>query len=151
LKEQNMDEQHDIEAKIAMVHRAMAAISAGDLEALSATVTHDYVRDDLAQTFVADGADGLMAFVTTIRAALPDFTMEATDVFGSGDRVAAQLRLSGTHEGPFMGAPPTGRRVAINGISLFTFRDGRIHVNTQLIDAGGLIRQLTSQPELTSA
>lgn len=146
-----MTSQHDIDANIAMVRRALAAISSGDLEALAATVTHDYVRDDLADAFEADSSDSLMTFITTIRAALPDFTMEATDIFGADDRIAAQLRLSGTHEGEFLGAPPTGRHVAINGISLFRFRDGRIHVNTQLIDLAGLMRQLTAQPAPASA
>jgi steroid delta-isomerase-like uncharacterized protein len=146
-----MDAQNDVDANIAMVHRAVAAMSSGDLDGLAAAVTDDYVRDDLAQAFTADGSDSLTTFIATIRAALPDFTMEIMDIFGAGDRVAAQLRFSGTHKGEFLGAPPTGRRVAINGVSLYRFRDGLIHVNTQLLDMAGLMRQLTAQPEPASA
>ena len=146
-----MTSQNDVEANIEMVRRAIAAISAGDLQALVATTTHDYIRDDLADAFTADSADSLTTFITMIRAALPDFRMEITDIFGADDRVAAQLRLSGTHEGEFLGAPPTGRHVAINGISHYRFRDGRIHINTQLIDMAGLMRQLTAQPAPASA
>lgn len=147
-----MHSQRQAEANLEMVHRAIDAISRGDLEALAATVTQDYVRDDLAAAFVpAPGADALTSFISAVRAAMPDFTMTITDAFATEDRVAAQLRLSGTHVGELLGAAPTGRHVEINGVSLYRLRDGLIHVNAQLIDLAGLMRQLTSQPQPVSA
>ena len=132
---------------MALVRAALDAINRGDMAGLAATVTSDFARNDLAQAFVLDssGADPLTSFITMVRTALPDFRMDITDQFGSEDRVAIQIRLSGTHLGEFMGIPGTGRQVVINGVSFYRFRDGLICENTQLLDMAGLFRALTAQ------
>jgi steroid delta-isomerase-like uncharacterized protein len=131
-----------------VVRAALDAINRGDMDGLAATVTPDFARNDLAQAFVLDssGADPLTAFITTVRTAMPDFRMDITDCFGGEERVAIQIRLSGTHLGDFMGMPATGRQVAINGVSFYRFRDGLICENTQLLDMAGLFRALTAEP-----
>ena len=35
-------------------------------------------------------------------------------------------RVTGTHTGPGLGIPPSGKRVDVNGFSLFEYRDGLI-------------------------
>lgn len=133
------------EENIQVVRAALDAINRGDMAALAATVTPDYIRDDLAGAFFLDGAGGaeaLAAFITTLRTALPDFSFEIADIFGNDERVAVQFRLTGTHLGPYLTLPPTGRAISINGVGHYRFRDGRIWVNTQLLDMAGLMRQL---------
>jgi steroid delta-isomerase-like uncharacterized protein len=138
---------------LALVRVALDAINRGAMGDLAATVTPDFTRNDLAEAFVLDssGADPLTAFITTVRTAMPDFRMEITDSFGNEDRVAIQIRLTGTHVGDFMGMPPTGRHVAINGVSFYRFRDGLICENTQLLDMAGLFRALTAPMEPAAA
>jgi steroid delta-isomerase-like uncharacterized protein len=130
---------------IRVVRAALDAINRGDMAALAATVTPDYVRDDLAGAFQLEGAGGaaaLAAFITTLRTAVPDFTFEIVDIFGNEERVALQFRLTGTHSGPYLDLPPTGHAIAINGVGHYRFRDGRIWINSQLLDMAGLMRQL---------
>jgi predicted ester cyclase len=37
-----------------------------------------------------------------------------------------RLRATGTHEGPFMGAPPTGRKLSVDVLDVCRMRGGRI-------------------------
>lgn len=133
------------ETNMALVRQALDAINRGDLVGLAATVTPDFTRNDLGRGFVLEGtgSDPLTTFIATVRAAMPDFAMHIDEIFGTEERVAAQIRLTGTHLGPFMGAPPSGRAITVNGVSLYRFRDGRICQNNQLLDMAGLVRELT--------
>ena len=139
-----MSEQNRDEANFAVVRKALDAISRGDLATLATTVTPDFVRTDLGAAFVLEGsgADPLVQFIGTVRAAMPDFAMEVVDIFGADDRVACEIRLTGTHLGSFRGSPPSGRHIEINGVSLYRFRDGLICRNHQLLDVDGMARQL---------
>jgi predicted ester cyclase len=42
------------------------------------------------------------------------------------DLVAVRKTLEGTHQGEFLGVPPTGKRVAFSVIDVSRFRDGKI-------------------------
>ena len=57
--------------------------------------------------------EGVLAVFRDYRAAFPDLRMDAQDVLASGDKVTARVRMTGTHQGPFMGMPATGRRVDV--------------------------------------
>ena len=134
-----------VESNIELVRTALDSINRGDMAGLAATVTADFQRHDLARAFVFDnsGADPLTSFITMVRAAMPDFYMDIVDIFATEDRAAARIRLTGTHLGDFMGTAPSGRRIEISGVSLYSFRDGRICENNQLLDMAGLLRELT--------
>jgi predicted ester cyclase len=53
-------------------------------------------------------------------AGLPDFRPEAWTFIAEGDHVAAELGLTGTHRGTFMGYPPTGRVVRWAASAFYT-------------------------------
>jgi predicted ester cyclase len=44
--------------------------------------------------------------------AFPDDRHEVEDIFAAGDRVAARVTHHGTHLGPHMGVPPSGKHVS---------------------------------------
>jgi len=72
------------------------------------------------------GPDGLRAFLSLFFQAFPDGKVSIEDMFGEGDRVAARLVFSGTHQGDFMGIPPTGKKIAVPAIDLARFENGKI-------------------------
>ncbi len=58
--------------------------------------------------------------------AFPDMRFQFNEILAADDLVAAQWTFTGTHKGTFLGVEPTGRTVAIDGLSLSRIRDGKI-------------------------
>lgn len=63
-------------------------------------------------------------------------------VGGSGSAVAARLRASGTHLGPFLGVPPTGSRVEVDQALFVRTTAFRIAEMWEIVDTGHGLRQL---------
>ncbi|GAB2987217.1 ester cyclase [Amycolatopsis acidiphila] len=88
------------------------------------------------------GHDGWRAYRDRIRAAVPDFLNEITDLVVEGDRAAARLRYSGHHHGELLGVRGDGRRVEYAGAAFFTARAGLLTAAWVLGDLDALRRQL---------
>jgi steroid delta-isomerase-like uncharacterized protein len=74
--------------------------------------------------------------------AFPDFSVDIKLQIAEGDMVATLKTFSGTHEGEFMGIPPTGRRVAFDVFDMLHVRDGRVVEHWNVQDFAGLMQQL---------
>jgi len=73
------------------------------------------------------GRAGLQQMLSGIHAAFPDFFVRDEELLGEGDLVATRWVAGGTHTGgDFNGAPPSGRRFEVTGMSIYRVRDGRI-------------------------
>jgi predicted ester cyclase len=48
----------------------------------------------------------------------PDLRLTVEDDVGDGDLVAQRIHFEGTHTGVFQGLPPTGKKVAFEGLEL---------------------------------
>lgn len=83
-----------------------------------------------------------LAMARDLLAAFPDLRFEVEDVVGEGASAAARLIIVGTNDGPFRGAPPTGRRVRVVGHPWCRVEDGRIVEFRQLFDELGMLHQL---------
>jgi len=59
-----------------------------------------------------------------------------------GDYVVERFTVSGTHRGELMGAAPTHRTVAMHGINIFRFEDGKIVERCGNLDVLGFLVQL---------
>lgn len=88
------------------------------------------------------GPASLQALFEGYREAFPDLAVRIDDMFASDDRVATTFTLTGTHAGPFMGMPATGRAVAVDGIVHSRVHEGRIVDEWELIDVAALMEQL---------
>ena len=64
------------------------------------------------------------------------------EVIAEGDKVAARTTLRGTHTGPFMGIPPTGRLVVQEQIHILRFVDGKAVEHRAVRDDLGMLQQL---------
>ena len=93
---------------------------------------------------------GLSQFVGAVAAAFPDIQFTVEELLAEGDRVAFMGSYRATHQGEFMGVPPSGRTVDFQGMSIFRFAtDGLIQERWILLDNATLLGQLglTPQPE----
>jgi steroid delta-isomerase-like uncharacterized protein len=123
---------------------AIAAWNRGDLDAYlslydEAVTLHGYTPHPLDKTAVR-------GFYEAIFAGLPGSQIELVEVFGSGDRIVARFVQRGRHDGPLMGVPATGREVELNGITVMTFRDGRVVERWAVADMLGLLVQIGAVP-----
>ena len=59
-------------------------------------------------------------------AAFPDFRIEIDDIIAEGDRVAVRVTQRATHQGQFMGIPPTGKQVVQRGLTIYRVEGGKL-------------------------
>src|SRR4028118_625873 len=71
------------------------------------------------------GPESMRTLITMLRTAFLDLHFAIEELVAEGDSVAGRLTMSGTHEGPLMDIPPTGRSVRQNHMHFVHFRDGK--------------------------
>jgi predicted ester cyclase len=91
---------------------------------------------------VSIGRDGWLAYRQVVRSGSADFHNRLVTLVCDGDRAAARLLYSGTHTGPLLDLPATGRRFEYSGAAFFTVADGLLASAWVLGDLEGLRRQL---------
>ena len=112
-------------------------LNAGDIDGFGALLSDDFVEHEETPG-LAPTKDGVLEFFRMYRAAFPDLRMDTEDVLASGDKVVARVRATGTHEGEFMGMPPTGKSVDVQLIDIMLFaEDGRVREHWGVVDMLG--------------
>lgn len=74
----------------------------------------------------------------------PTFTVD--DVIAEGDRVVVRWTNVGTHSGPFLGIPPTGRSFTMAGIDIYRIENHRMAEHWHVVDQLTLLQQLGLVP-----
>ncbi|MDQ3691017.1 MAG: ester cyclase [Chloroflexota bacterium] len=91
-----------------------------DIDALVELFSEDCVFIDMAMAESAEGRAAFRAYMDETFVGMPDFRPETWEFVEEGDRIAAELVLSGTHLGTFMGYPPTNRVVRWHASAFYT-------------------------------
>ncbi|MFO6466174.1 ester cyclase [Jannaschia sp. KMU-145] len=73
-----------------------------------------------------DGRAPAIAFNRDLFAGFPDLHMSIEDVVAEGDTVIVRGRLTGRHDGPFLGIPASGASVDVPDVTLFRLRDEKV-------------------------
>lgn len=121
--------------------RYFEALDAHDVEAAVACWAPG-ARDTLHGTMDVTAPDGVRAFGAGVVAAVPDARFEILSTTADGERCAVRWRLTGTFAGEaFQGIAATGARLDLQGIDLFTARDGLIVANDAYMDGMTFARQ----------
>ena len=67
---------------------------------------------------------------------------EEQEMIAEGDQVMVRWILRGTHSGPFLGLPATGRAFSVDGVNIFRIAGGRIVERWSFFDVTALLAQL---------
>ena len=134
--------------------RGIGAAIASQLASESAKVLVNYntgkaAAEDVVAAILRDGGKALavQADVRTAVGAERLFTVaEADEVIGEEHRAATRVSISGTHLGPLMGLPASGKYITLSLNEFRTFREGRISVTRHMEDWMGLFRQIGALP-----
>ncbi|HEX6710720.1 MAG TPA: ester cyclase [Rubrobacter sp.] len=94
------------------------------------------------------GPEAMRALITMLRTAFPDLHFSIEQLVAEGDTVAGRLTMSGTHKGPLMGMPPTGRSLRQNHMHFVRFRDGKAVEHWGVRDDVSMMQQLGVMPSV---
>jgi steroid delta-isomerase-like uncharacterized protein len=87
-------------------------------------------------------------FMTAFSRAFPDAHYVMEDVIAEGDKVVRRFTMRGTHQGEFMGIPPTGKQVRLTGIDITRIKAGKFVEGWTKTDDLGLMQQLGVIPQM---
>jgi steroid delta-isomerase-like uncharacterized protein len=131
---------------LATVRRMYDLINAGDIDGFAALMADDFVEHE-EQPGLAPTKEGVIAFFRMQQAAFADMHMQVEDVFAAGDKAVARVRYTGTNTGAFMGMEPTGNRVEVQLIDMFSFNDrGLVQEHWGVMDTLAMMQQLGVVP-----
>ena len=116
-------------------------LNTGDLSVADELVSAEFVNHE-APPGRDRGPESMRGLATMLRTAFPDLHFEIEELVAEGDIVAGRLTMSGTHEGPLMGTPPTGRSVRQDHMHFVRFRDGKAVEHWGVRDDLGMMQQL---------
>jgi predicted ester cyclase len=120
-------------------------LNAGDLSVADELVAPEFVNHE-APPGRDRGPESMRGLAAMLRTAFPDLHFEIEDLVAEGDLVAGRLTMSGTHEGPLMGTPPTGRPVRQDHMHFVRFEGGKAVEHWGVRDDLGMMRQLGLAP-----
>ena len=121
----------------------------GDVELVSKTIDDLVQPDAVIHTplpIEATGAKLLKQVFGRLLRAYPDLHITVEDLIEEGDKIVSRNTVTGTHEGEYMGVPPTGRPVTYNEIFIVRFADGRIAETWGIVDVLAQMKQLGAIP-----
>jgi predicted ester cyclase len=91
------------------------AFNHGDFTALDELLAPDSSSTILTWRMLNNRVS-LKQLITSYRLAFPDLHCIVRDEIRVNDKLAGHLTMRGTHEGLFMGNPPTGKQIQTQGI-----------------------------------
>jgi predicted ester cyclase len=103
--------------------------------------------DAAEELFAPEQAEAAKQEAADFRQGFPDVVSTIEDIIAEGDKVVAHWRARATHQGEYMGIPPTGKEVEFTGISLYRIEAGKIAESWTAEDELGLMRQIGAVPK----
>jgi len=134
-------------AQQSTVQEANKAIARGFFEQVLDQGRLELYADSHAPAFVAHGAGRDytlaedMAAAKEERTAMPDMRVKVHEIVAERDLVSVFWTASGTNTHEGMGFPATGKHIAVNGMTLFRLRDGKIVEEWSVYDMLSAMRQ----------
>lgn len=128
------------------MRRLYDLINAGDIDGFGRQLADDFAEREDLPGFEPTRA-GVIQYFRMLIAAFPDLRMVPEDVIASGEKAVARVRVTGTHQGPFVGMSATGKRVDVKLIDIIRFGDdGRAREHWGVVDQLAMMQQLGAIP-----
>ena len=125
-----------------LVSRFVDALNNGDFAVIDEALAPEYRSPG------GGGREQVKAALVRYRKAVPDAHWVVEEQIADGETVVTRFVARGTHRGPLLGLPPTGRLTEVPGVLLSRCRDQRIVEQWVLVDRLGVLQQLGLMPEL---
>jgi steroid delta-isomerase-like uncharacterized protein len=131
----------------ALVRRFVDEVqSAGNIDLIDEVCSPEFVNHSAPPGIPAD-CEGIKIVTAMFRGAFPDSYFTVEDMVAEGDKVVTRKTFHGTHEGEFMGIPPSGRAVSMGLIDIVRISDGKVVEHWSMGDSLGMMQQLGVIPQ----
>src|SRR5512145_2695654 len=108
-----------------IVRKYQEAYNVANFDALDEVVASDVLTPNMTSNMARGLAGAKLVHQKTLTG-MPDYHTAIEDLIAEGDKVAARVRITGTHTGDFYGIPPTGRHIDLTGMYIVRIADGKI-------------------------
>lgn len=135
----------DQETNKEAIRRFHDAANTRDPELISRTIDELFHPDVLVRTplpIEATGAEAMREVWARLLRIFPDLHVTIEDLLADGDKVVSRNTVTGTHQGDYMGHPPTGKPVTYSEIFILRFADGRIAETWGVVDVFSQMKQI---------
>jgi len=130
-------------AQLALVQEHVGCENAHDLPGIMATFGSGAWYDDEPWGEHHDGRHAVQRYYQDLLTSLPDLRIDITKAIAADDAVVLEVRINGTHLGPWRGLPATGRRVSFPLCGVFAFdAEGRLAGERIYYDRADVLRQV---------
>ena len=131
---------------LVLVDRYVEAWNAHDADAVAAFYASDAISRDVGEA--RPDRASIRRGVSDYLAAFPNFHLGVSRVGIDGDVVYVEWHATGTHAGPFLNVPPTGRVVQVDGCIVVRIGSEGLIVSEILYwDVASLLEQIGLLPE----
>jgi steroid delta-isomerase-like uncharacterized protein len=124
----------------AVARKFLRMFELGDPSMVDEIVASDYYNHDAPDPSI--GSEGVKAFVTMFKNAMPDAQVNIEYQVAEGDKVVSRYTWSGTHQGELFGVRATGKRVNYTATATFRIADGKVREAWLNWDQWGVMQQL---------
>ena len=122
------------------------AINQGNMSMIDEFLIPDFVEHEELPPGIPPGREAPKVLFTMLRSAFPDLKATIEHLIAEGDEVVLHMTWTGTHEGEFMGIPPTGKRISINVIDILGIAEGKFVEHWGVMDSMAMMQQLGVVP-----
>ena len=126
----------------ALVRRFVDEVqSGGNIDLIDEICSSEFVNHSTPPGIPPD-CEGIKILTAMFRGAFPDSYFTVEDMVAEGDKVVTRKTFYGTHEGEFMGIPPSGRSVSMGLIDIVRISEGRVVEHWSEGDSLAMMQQL---------
>jgi steroid delta-isomerase-like uncharacterized protein len=131
---------------IAAAKAPLMAYNDKNWDALKASITPNFVYDEVATERKVQGVDNVMPLMKEWGEAIPDSKGTFDNAYVSGNTVVLEVTWRGTHTGPLNlpsgPVPGTGKSIEIRACNVFEITGDKASMQRQYFDMGTMLRQL---------
>ena len=106
----------------------------------------DSINYEAPPGMTREGPESVKQIIPMLTAAFPDYHISLEEMIAEGDKVVVRTTVSGTHQGTFMGIPPTGKHFTQQQIHIVRIVDGKGVEHRAVRDDLSMLQQLGVLP-----
>jgi steroid delta-isomerase-like uncharacterized protein len=135
------------EANRLLMQRFVQFINTADEQLAKALVSPEATFFVPGRPDPVSGPAGYLEIINMMRSGFPDIQWTLEETIAEGDNIVARYTMRGTHQGAFMGVPPSNKKIAVQALNIYRFSDGQIREELGQPDLLGLLQQIGGLPK----